>query len=163
MSDMDGTNLPSNLDIPEVEILSDSEESIWGLTDPVQHSPSFIQNELNWRQTEEDYRYIADTEQRNRSRQINLNVIISEIEALWEAGNDADFYNREWYDWNHHNQDLQWLERERQRYENAIVRAERNIARTQRAIRRSRRPPPRRRRYPRNLTNNFNVTNFERF
>ena len=156
----DGFAAP-NTAIPEVEILSDSElDSGWDDAFPINHNS---EHELRWRRREEDYHSLARNEQRNRTRSINLNIIISEIESLWDAGDDAEFHNRENYDWNHHNQDLAWLENERQRLENAIVRSERDMSRREREITNSWRPPPRRRRGQRNLTNNFNVTNFERY
>ena len=118
-------NLDRNLNIPEVEILSDN-ESIFGLTDPNQHSPEFIDNELNWRQRIEDYRMYESNENHNADRAAAIDVILSRIETLIEAGNDADYNGNEWYDWPQHDRDMAWYENELQQIENAQVQSQRN-------------------------------------
>ena len=162
----DWTGLPPDpieQGIPEVEILNDSEpESELNFINlpGFQHEENEQERLWNLRNNLENR--IVRNERRNYRRSTNLNVIISRIEQLWDAGDDAEFHNRENYDWDEHNANLAWLDQERQRLEDAIVRSERVVRDAEREIQASWRPPPRRRR-PQNLTNNFNVTNFERF
>tara|TARA_B100000475_G_scaffold172146_1_gene134689 strand:+ start:2058 stop:2579 length:522 start_codon:yes stop_codon:yes gene_type:complete len=136
----DGTFWPDqNFDVPEVEILSD-DESIWGLTDPRTNDISFINREMSWRRTEEDWRQLARAERRNDRRIHTLDEILREIETLTDAGNDADTNNNTWYNWNHHNNDMRWLQNTRANLEAEIANSQRNQRRSERSILRNRIP-----------------------
>lgn len=97
----DGTYWPHpNLDIPEIQILSDSEESIWGMTDETQHDPTFIMNERRNRRIEENLDRLSRAERRNNTREQRLTNTLRQIRILHEEGNEADDSR---YNWEFHN------------------------------------------------------------
>lgn len=93
-------NVPNNFDIPEVEILSDSEESIWELTDPLRHNRTFIANELRNRRIEEARARHNRFERLNATRERRLRTTIRQIRILNEEGEYADDSR---YNWEFHN------------------------------------------------------------
>ena len=131
--------IPTNSNIPEIEILSDS-ESLWGFTDATQHSPSFINREMAWRRTEYDWEQLASAERRNERRMYTLDEILSQIETLIDAGNEADYNNNTRYNWEHHNREMAWLENQRQITEDNMANSRRNQRRNLRSILRNRIP-----------------------
>ena len=94
---------PNPLDIPEVEIISDSEESIWGLTNPLQHSPTFIQQELRERRIEENLEHRNRADRRQRERERRALRTIRQIRLLNEVGEEANDDN---YNWDFHNDQM---------------------------------------------------------
>lgn len=168
-------NLNRNLNIPEVEILSD-DESIFGLTDRNQHSTEFIHNELNWRQRIEDYRMYESNENRNADRAAAIDVLLTHIGTLIDVGNYAESTNDTAYDWTQHDRDMAYYENELRQLENVQVQSQRNQRADERQLlrnwlpfnhpnrlsRRQLRDQPRRRRRGRRMQRQYG-TGFERF
>lgn len=131
----------NNLRVPEVDILSD-DESIWGLTDPTSNADvdSFIDREMAWRRTENDWEQLASAERRNERRMYTADEILRQIEILIDAGNDADYNVDERYDWDHHNREMNWLQNTLENVEAEIDNSEQNQRRMERDIIRNRIP-----------------------